>query len=305
MGKPLDPKYHQVLIDKITRNLETIRHLRNYARLKETLPVLQETLSFADDFKQGLENEAGRFKNIFPDSFWQEDFNPSISRRSVKTQLGLFCKEYERTPELALESIDYPRFLNEITIWMQQNIFLFRQISKTPRQKKLESLVTFVSWATLAGMLSLIIILNTGFRKWGLSADYYEGLNFDKLLISTTNKSLNFTHHLMMDPRIPAESFSVHWQGDLITDEPGNYVFYLTVDDGAKLFIDDAVVIDEWSDHDNANFEKSLYLSAGTHSIRLDYYNHHDKAILKLRWATPSDPTAHPIPAWHLRTKSA
>ncbi len=305
MGKPLDPKHHQVLIDKIIRNLETIQYLRNYSRLKETLPVLLETMAFADIFRDNLKKEDDRFENIFPDSFWQEDFNPKISRRSVKTQAGLLGQEYENTPELALESMEYPRFLREITVWIQQNIFQFRQISKTPRQKKLESLVTFASWAVLTGAVSLIFILNIGFRKWGLTADYYEGLNFDKLLLTTTNKTLNFTHHLTMDPRTPAESFSVRWEGDLIIDEPGEYVFYLTVDDGAKLVIDDTLVIDEWSDHDNASFEKSLYLPAGTQAIRLDYYNHHDKAILKLRWATPSDPTPKPIPAWRLRTKSA
>ncbi|MEW5718745.1 MAG: PA14 domain-containing protein, partial [Chloroflexota bacterium] len=47
---------------------------------------------------------------------------------------------------------------------------------------------------------------------------------------------------------IPADNFSVRWTRWLYLDAPGNWTFVTTTDDGARLFIDDQLVIDAWQD---------------------------------------------------------
>lgn len=67
----------------------------------------------------------------------------------------------------------------------------------------------------------------------------------------------------------------------------GKYRFYMVSDDGARLFIDNAVVIEDksngWSD---AYAEISL--TQGTHAFKLQYYQIADRADLQLYWAGPN-----------------
>lgn len=66
----------------------------------------------------------------------------------------------------------------------------------------------------------------------------------------------------------------------------GKYRFYMVDDDGARLYIDNNLVID----HDRTEWREGyadLYLKAGTHSFKLEYYEKSDRAVLQLMWAGP------------------
>ena len=56
----------------------------------------------------------------------------------------------------------------------------------------------------------------------------------------------------------------------------------MRVDDGARLYIDDQIVIDDWRDHSVREDTVDVSLVGGPHSIRLDYYERLGVAVIQL-----------------------
>ncbi len=81
-------------------------------------------------------------------------------------------------------------------------------------------------------------------------------------------------------------NFSVRWQGNF-TFAAGAYTFSVATDDGSILYIDGNQVINEWGQHPAYTATQSVKLSAGTHLIRLDYYQVGGGASASLSWTTP------------------
>ncbi len=74
-------------------------------------------------------------------------------------------------------------------------------------------------------------------------------------------------------PFLSKDAFSVAYEGYLKADTEGIYEFNLKSDDGAVLYIDDEVVID--NDGEHAPLEKTgiLPLRPGFHKVKLQYFN--------------------------------
>ena len=81
----------------------------------------------------------------------------------------------------------------------------------------------------------------------------------------------------------PVDNFSAQWTRDL-NFEGGNYRFYVRVDDGTRLWVDNQLVIDQWHDSGPVTYVADLYLTPGGHSIRMDYYERIGWAVAQLRW---------------------
>ena len=93
------------------------------------------------------------------------------------------------------------------------------------------------------------------------------------------------------DPQIPADGFSARWTRAL-DFATGTYRFHVVVDDGARLWIDDRLVIDAWQDGAARELTGDIPLAAGTHTLRLEYYENVGQARIRLYWesVTPSFP---------------
>jgi len=83
-------------------------------------------------------------------------------------------------------------------------------------------------------------------------------------------------------PNMPSENWSARWSRNWRFDE-GNYRFRLLVDDGARLWVGDRLLIDAWADGSARSFAANRYLK-GEVPIRLDYYNHLYDARVRLSW---------------------
>ncbi|MCB9101946.1 MAG: PKD domain-containing protein, partial [Anaerolineales bacterium] len=84
-------------------------------------------------------------------------------------------------------------------------------------------------------------------------------------------------------PDIPADNFSVKWTRSLHFDE-GTYRFHAWVDDGVRFYIDDALVIDSWYDSSAHEVTGDRWLGWGTHSLRIEYYEHTGEAVIQTWW---------------------
>lgn len=82
--------------------------------------------------------------------------------------------------------------------------------------------------------------------------------------------------------------FSARWTRTLFLPA-GRYRFRLTVDDGARLWVDGRLLIDEWRVQTEQTYVKEIYLSGGDVPITLEYFENAGAAVAKLSWTPITD----------------
>ncbi len=97
---------------------------------------------------------------------------------------------------------------------------------------------------------------------------------------------------------VAADNFSVRWTGSIHFGRNEFYTFYVTSDDGVRMWVDGALLIDQWRDQSATTFSAGRYLTQGTHPIIVEYYDRGGSATIKVWWqpgtAPPQPPTAVP-----------
>jgi signal transduction histidine kinase/DNA-binding response OmpR family regulator/ligand-binding sensor domain-containing protein len=78
----------------------------------------------------------------------------------------------------------------------------------------------------------------------------------------------------------------IRWRGWLRIPETANYVFHLESDDGSRLFIGNREVVDNGGLHPMEERSGGVFLTAGDHELRLDYFNHSLAAGCRLSWSS-------------------
>ncbi len=131
----------------------------------------------------------------------------------------------------------------------------------------------------------------------GLAYRYYEGVWTQmpdvselKLKFEGVTSSLD-VESLEMRP----DYWCIVLEGDLQIDQEGDYTFHLNSDDGSLLYIDDKLVIDNDGDHSSLELSGSTRLTAGSHRLRLEFFESLGAAILELDMEGPGMPR-QPIP---------
>jgi hypothetical protein len=85
------------------------------------------------------------------------------------------------------------------------------------------------------------------------------------------------------------DNFSAVWTSNIYFNA-GTYQFTATMDDGMRVWIDNNLVIDEWRDGSVRTIRKDVYLTTGTHTIRVNYYERAGDATAVLAWAQQTAP---------------
>jgi beta-glucosidase len=74
-------------------------------------------------------------------------------------------------------------------------------------------------------------------------------------------------------PNGPDDRFSARWTGYFIPRTDDDYKFYVSADDGVRLFINDKQVIDDWQRHSETLDTYTTHLEKGKpYKIRLEYF---------------------------------
>jgi len=97
-------------------------------------------------------------------------------------------------------------------------------------------------------------------------------------------------------PGFPPDGFSVRWTRTASFDG-GRYRFTTATDDGVRLYVDGRLIIDAWREQAVTTYQADLTLSAGSHSMRMEYFEKAGAAVARLTWAR-LDGTAPPDSAW-------
>lgn len=92
--------------------------------------------------------------------------------------------------------------------------------------------------------------------------------------------------------------------GQIVVDTPGAYTFRLTSDDGARLLIDQRLVIDHDGRHGaTPKDSKPVELGAGTHDLRIEHFDAGGSRSLRLEWLVPGADAFAVVRAPSVRTE--
>jgi hypothetical protein len=81
-------------------------------------------------------------------------------------------------------------------------------------------------------------------------------------------------------PSVRVDNFSARWTRTMDLGYSGNYRIYINSDDGMRVWVDDILVIDNWFDRQDAwSTTVDVYLAAGTHRFKVEYYEHVGSAL--------------------------
>jgi hypothetical protein len=81
------------------------------------------------------------------------------------------------------------------------------------------------------------------------------------------------------------EWFAIDYNGRFWVEKPGEYGFSLTADDGANLYVDRELVVDNDGQHPPRERVGAVSLSHGVHEIRVSYFQgprYHVALVLKI-----------------------
>jgi regulator of sirC expression with transglutaminase-like and TPR domain len=120
----------------------------------------------------------------------------------------------------------------------------------------------------------------------GLRARFYAGTDFERLVAERVDRTLDFDwKNDRPAERVPADGFSVRWEGWFNAPRDGTYTFFVAANDGCRVRVGRAMVLENWRDMGLENFYGSgeIRLAAGRHSIVVEHFDARGGARLLLR----------------------
>jgi glucose/arabinose dehydrogenase len=123
----------------------------------------------------------------------------------------------------------------------------------------------------------------------GLAGYYYDNINFTGATVTRLDPTVNFDWASGAPVAgIGADTFSVRWSGQVRAKVTGNTTFFTTSDDGVRLFVNNVLVVDNWTDHAPTENSGTIALTAGVkYDVRMETYENGGLAVAKLAWSGP------------------
>ena len=132
----------------------------------------------------------------------------------------------------------------------------------------------------------------------GILAELFDGREFNRKVATRVDRLIDwpwdFTGPL---PGVPADNFSVRWTGFLKPPKAGRYKLVAWNDDGARLWIDDKLLIDDWKEQTETKNEVEIDLEDRFYPLKLEYFESDNYARIRLGWVPPGAAEAEIVPA--------
>lgn len=125
----------------------------------------------------------------------------------------------------------------------------------------------------------------------GLRGSYHGGTALGNLLFTRIDDQVNFAWgEGSPDPVLFPSGFSVRWNGKVRTKQGGTYRFHTVSDDGVRLYVNNQLLIDNWTVHPATEDSNTITLAAGqTYNLTLDYFSQPGGATVVLLWTPPGE----------------
>jgi putative heme-binding domain-containing protein len=98
------------------------------------------------------------------------------------------------------------------------------------------------------------------------------------------------------------DRFAVRLHGSILIDRGGKYTFYLTSDDGSRLYIGGEEIINHDGKHGPTEKSGTVELPPGVHPIVVTYFDNGGRDVLSLKWKGPGIKKKQEVPGDRLST---
>ncbi len=133
----------------------------------------------------------------------------------------------------------------------------------------------------------------------GLRGQYFANNALSGTPVLTRTEAVGFDWGLAAPAAgVPADNFSARWQGQISAPASGPYRFLTVSDDGVRLWVNGALVIDNWTLHaPTSDVSSAIPLVAGQrYDLKLEYNELTGPATIQLHWLTPVAAGYVPVP---------
>jgi hypothetical protein len=124
----------------------------------------------------------------------------------------------------------------------------------------------------------------------GLRGEYYDNIDLTNLVKTRIDKYIYFMWVSDFPPTSAMkndESYSVRWTGYIKPQYTAEYTFYITRDNGVRLWVDNKLIIDKWNDQWNVTDTGKIVLHGKKkYDIKIEYYNNIGNGLISLMWSS-------------------
>lgn len=156
--------------------------------------------------------------------------------------------------------------------------------------------------SVVTGILCLCVLFSgVATAQNGLYGEYFLGMRLTTLRATRIDPQVDFDWGSgAPHPNLGPDNFSVCWTGFVTPTQSGEYTFSTITDDGARLWVNNVKLVDQWVDQGPTEVTGTLTLTAGTaYPIRMEYFENGGGAVARLHWEGPGQAKG-PIPSANL-----
>jgi beta-glucosidase len=131
------------------------------------------------------------------------------------------------------------------------------------------------------------VVIPTESLKPGLRGEYFDNIRLEGTpRLTRTDQRIDFRWTLNAPGRgIPFDWYSARWTGAVVAPSSGVKRIAIEGNDGFRLYIDDALVVDNWKKQSYGTRTADVSWAPGSsHRLRLEYFESAGNARLKLMW---------------------
>ena len=123
----------------------------------------------------------------------------------------------------------------------------------------------------------------------GLLATYFHGQTLDPTAGATLTRidpTVNFAWNAAPAPGFSNANYSVRWAGQVQPQFSDTYTFYTVSSSGCRLWVNDHLIVDDWTYHPKGGDSAAIALQAGhRYDIKVEYYQNTGSAAMQLSWS--------------------
>ena len=124
----------------------------------------------------------------------------------------------------------------------------------------------------------------------GLRGEYSNGTNLSSMVVDRTDPNINFNWGTGSPaPALSNGVYSVRWTGQVQPRFTEGYTFHLTSDNGRRLWVNNQLIINRWTNDSGVDYAGSVDLVGGQrYDIRVEYFNSAGAGNAVLEWNSAS-----------------
>lgn len=141
----------------------------------------------------------------------------------------------------------------------------------------------------LSGSHQITVTVDNSGPTTGLLAQYYDNMDLTNLKLTRVDPTVDFDWvGGSPDPTIGADTFSIRWSGQVQPQFSETYTFYTRTDDGVRLWVNNALIVDKWINQSPTEWSGTIALTAGQrYDLRMEFFENGGGATARLSWSSP------------------